>query len=202
MCFIGEFGPYQIKIVCLVCLIGIPVAANNLSQVFFTQPSDHWCAVEEWKDDVDACMDLLTNQKAYLDCLYRYRNSSIPIEETDDGKSYAQCAKFDVDYGVWEASFWAGNATNETIECDEGWVHDSYEYQRTIISDVSALKTIERRRNPARVERMAPEGGGCKGGIYITTVIPVNRFQGNSYFWYVCLVPAICYDRTRNAEKC
>ncbi|PIK54706.1 putative organic cation transporter protein-like [Apostichopus japonicus] len=80
-------------------------------------------------------MDLLTNQKDYLDCLYRYRNSSIPIEETDDGKSYSQCAKYDVDYGVWEASFWAGNATNETIECDEGWVHDSYEYQRTIISD-------------------------------------------------------------------
>lgn len=137
---IGEFGPYQIRVFLLVCLVSIPVACNNLTQVFFSQPSDHWCAVEEWNDDVESCTDLLTNQEAYLDCLYQYRNASIPLEQNSDGEVvYAQCDKYDINYEPWNEDFLASNVTNDVIKCDEGWVHDEYEYQRTIISDVSTV---------------------------------------------------------------
>lgn len=131
---IGEFGPYQIRIYLMVCLIGVPVAMNQMAQVFLAARTDHWCAVEEWDSDVDECADLTGD--AYLGCIHKHRNASIPIEEDDDGKYYSQCQKFDANYPEWDDGYYAGKETNETIDCDEGWVYDQSEYTRTIRTDV------------------------------------------------------------------
>lgn len=130
---IGEFGPYQIRIYVMVCLIGVPVAMNQMAQVFLAARTEHWCAVEEWESDVDACADL--TEDAYLGCIHKYRNASIPIKEDDDGKYYSQCQKFDATYPNWDDEYYAGKETNDTIDCDEGWVYDQSEYTRTIRTD-------------------------------------------------------------------
>ncbi|KAJ8026959.1 Organic cation transporter-like protein [Holothuria leucospilota] len=132
---IGEFGRYQRRIYFLICLLGIPVASINLSQVFLAQPTDHWCAVKEWKTDVDECMELRSDKDEYYKCMYKFRNASIPIEMEDEVYSYSQCRKYDANYTSWDSDYFAGDTTNDTIECDEGWNYDTYEYKRTIITD-------------------------------------------------------------------
>lgn len=129
---IGEFGPYQIKVYVMVCLIGMPVAMNQMAQVFYAASTDHWCNVKEWEANYDACAQLGGDE--YLACLHKYRNSSIP-PDSDEDRTHTQCSKYDANYVTWTEGYYAGNETSEIIDCDEGWVFDDSEYTRTIQMD-------------------------------------------------------------------
>ncbi|PIK50849.1 putative organic cation transporter protein-like [Apostichopus japonicus] len=130
---IGEFGPYQIKIYFMVCLIGIPVAMNQMGQVFYAANTDHWCAVAEWESNYDACSDLDGDE--YMGCIHQYRNASIPPDEEDEDRLYAQCSKYDANYTTWADGYYAGDETTRQTDCDEGWIYDKSEYTRTIKTD-------------------------------------------------------------------
>lgn len=137
---IGEFGPYQIKIYFMVCLIGIPVAMNQMGQVFYAANTDHWCAVAEWESNYDACSDLDGDE--YMGCIHQYRNASIPPDEEEEDRLYAQCSKYDANYTTWADGYYAGDETTRQTDCDEGWIYDKSEYTRTIKTDVSIVGNI------------------------------------------------------------
>lgn len=133
---IGEMGPYQIKLMFLVCLSALPEAMHSMIAVFMTADMDHWCEVEEWSQSVDDCYVLRdVNTDQYLECMYQYRNSSIPRSIEDGEVVYSRCSKYDTDYpSQWYDGYYAYNYTNSTTECDQGWVYDQSQYKSTIVN--------------------------------------------------------------------
>ncbi|KAJ8025317.1 Organic cation transporter protein [Holothuria leucospilota] len=134
--YIGQFGPYQVRIYILVCLIGGPVAMNSMAQVFFGAASDHWCAVDEWDQEVKRCTDERNNgmMEDYLSCIHKYRNISIPVAVDDNGEVYYErCSKYEI-YTNW-SDYMIVNQTTLTTGCDVGWVYDRSMSTRTIITD-------------------------------------------------------------------
>ncbi|PIK41575.1 putative organic cation transporter protein-like [Apostichopus japonicus] len=110
---VGDFGPYQITLLTLVCLTATPQAMNSLSGVFILGDLNHWCSVQEWSDDVTSCYDLLSISKDdYLECIHRYRASSIPSSIEDGDIVYSECDKYDAVYpNDWSQGYYAGNYT-------------------------------------------------------------------------------------------
>ncbi|XP_071818796.1 organic cation transporter protein-like isoform X1 [Apostichopus japonicus] len=134
---VGDFGPYQITLLTLVCLTATPQAMNALSGVFILGDLNHWCSVQEWSDDVNNCYDLLSISKDdYLECIHRYRASSIPSSIQDGDIVYSECDKYDAVYpNDWSQGYYAGNYTTATTACDEGWVYDQSQYVASVVSD-------------------------------------------------------------------
>lgn len=136
---IGEFGRYQRRMYFLCCLVGISIAFQQMLQVFHLGiDEEHWCAVEEFSDEVEQCYKdyRKTDVQQYKQCIDKYRNLSIPQKK--DG-SFSQCKKYDAVYDVG-TEFVLVNYTydiseNKTISCDEGWVQDRSNLVRTINSD-------------------------------------------------------------------
>ncbi|KAJ8027541.1 Organic cation transporter protein [Holothuria leucospilota] len=138
---IGDFGRYQILMLSLVCLTATPQAMVSLSSVFILGDMDHWCSVEEWSHDVSDCKDLLSiSEQEYLDCIYQYRESSIPKFKENGEVVYSECEKYNAEYPAeWSSDYYASNYTSETIKCDEGWVYDQSQYESTVGSDLDLV---------------------------------------------------------------
>lgn len=132
---IGEFGRYQMLIYALVCIASMISSIITFSQVFTIANVDHWCAVGEWSDQIDDCLPASGDN--YLDCIHSYRDASIPSK----GEIYDKCQRFNVSYqDTWSLGYFAGEFTNTTETCVDGWVYDHSQYRSTVVTEVSGTK--------------------------------------------------------------
>ncbi|KAJ8027858.1 Solute carrier family 22 member 21 [Holothuria leucospilota] len=133
---IGEMGVYQIVLLLLIFLAIIPMALQSMIYVFESDKVDHWCNVIEWSDAVKKCLDLRDNPENYLQCLHRYRDSSIPSTNEDGLVEYSKCLKYDIEYpSKLSDDFIIDNFTYSKIQCDEGWVYDQHQYISTTVTE-------------------------------------------------------------------
>eukprot|EP00057_Strongylocentrotus_purpuratus_P023296 XP_011677770.1 PREDICTED: organic cation transporter protein-like [Strongylocentrotus purpuratus] len=131
---VGEFGPYQIRVYSLVCILVFTSSWESLITVFIGANVDHWCAVPEWDSNDCSAYGLTASE-----CELSKKNGSIPSNYTSDGElEYAQCEK----YNVSGVGFWPGmdpsnytDGSTGTIPCDAGWEYDDSQYKSTIVSD-------------------------------------------------------------------
>ncbi|XP_071816093.1 organic cation transporter protein-like isoform X3 [Apostichopus japonicus] len=127
---IGEFGRYQMLIYVLVCIASMISSIITFSQVFTIANVDHWCAVGEWSDQIDDCLPASGDN--YLDCIHNYRDASIPSK----GEIYDKCQRFNVSYqDTWGLGYFAGEFTNTTETCVDGWVYDHSQYRSTVVTE-------------------------------------------------------------------
>ncbi|XP_006822653.1 organic cation transporter protein-like [Saccoglossus kowalevskii] len=120
--YLGEFGTYQKCCYYLLCLMAILPACHAFAQVFLAAETDHWCHVPEFNEvkcslnnSVPFCQDMM-------------KNLSIPLEESSDqcgdGLVYSNCERYEnMTY------------TNDTIECDHGWIYDRSQYKSSIFQE-------------------------------------------------------------------
>ena len=135
---IGEFGRFQTLVYTLVCITSALSAMVAFSQVFTSVSVDHWCAVSEWSDDVEECQG--KNQSLYLSCIQKLRDSSIPLEGGET-EVYSKCSRYDTDYPQdWYEGYFAGNVTNITSSCKDGWVYDRSQYDSSAVMEVRQYK--------------------------------------------------------------
>ncbi|KAJ8029557.1 Organic cation transporter protein [Holothuria leucospilota] len=126
---LGDFGPYQRRVYVLLSLPIFCSAWHILCQVFLAGSSDHWCAVDAWRD-VDCMTTWNITQE---ECEQEKRAASIPATLEDGSVVYSKCEKYNVT-GL-EFTPDVEPIGNYTYPCDEGWIYDRSQYKTTIITD-------------------------------------------------------------------
>ncbi|XP_016531853.1 solute carrier family 22 member 5-like [Poecilia formosa] len=125
--FLGEWGPFQRRVVFLLCLSFIPNGLTALSVVFLADTPDHRCALP-----------------AHLNLSAAWRNSSIPLEEDanrDGALVPSKCSRYKVEnlLNYSERGLLPGadvNLSNVPKEgCLDGWEFDHSVYTSTIVSE-------------------------------------------------------------------
>ncbi|XP_038058625.1 organic cation transporter protein-like [Patiria miniata] len=129
LCAIGELGPWQKLLCCLVPLVGVMDGLNALAQVFFAGEADHWCRVASWEEA--NCTS--TPSPDDWECLVEKRNASIPFNATTE--AFDSCHMYDVRGVEFAVGFNASGSANLTIECPDGWVYDTSQYKTTITNE-------------------------------------------------------------------
>ncbi|XP_072021441.1 organic cation transporter protein-like [Amphiura filiformis] len=127
---LGEFGRYQRRAYFLIGLVGIATAAHMLAQVFLAGESDHWCVVPELKQENCNKWPELSPDA----CNAAKKDASIPLQTDDDMEyTYDNCLR----YNMTGIHFYPGidttDHTNDTLECDEGWLYDTSQYSNTVV---------------------------------------------------------------------
>uniref|UniRef100_A0A096LQ88 Solute carrier family 22 member 21 n=1 Tax=Poecilia formosa TaxID=48698 RepID=A0A096LQ88_POEFO len=116
--FLGEWGPFQRRVVFLLCLSFIPNGLTALSVVFLADTPDHRCALP-----------------AHLNLSAAWRNSSIPLEEDanrDGALVPSKCSRYK--RGLLPGA--DVNLSNVPKEgCLDGWEFDHSVYTSTIVSE-------------------------------------------------------------------
>uniref|UniRef100_A0A096M0A8 Solute carrier family 22 member 21 n=1 Tax=Poecilia formosa TaxID=48698 RepID=A0A096M0A8_POEFO len=125
--FLGEWGPFQRRVVFLLCLSFIPNGLTALSVVFLADTPDHRCALP-----------------AHLNLSAAWRNNSIPLEEDanrDGALGPSKCSRYKVEnlLNYSERGLLPGadvNLSNVPKEgCLDGWEFDHSVYTSTIVSE-------------------------------------------------------------------
>ncbi|XP_072021042.1 organic cation transporter protein-like [Amphiura filiformis] len=123
--FLGEFGPYQRRVLFLACIIVIPNGAHVFAQVFFGASTDHWCSnPRQWKENCSSWGINTTRE-----CEAAKKAVIIPPG--------AKCSRYDLAFDSVNisADLNATDYTNNTSGCEDGWTYDRSQYTRTIIHD-------------------------------------------------------------------
>jgi len=123
---IGNCGRYQRLIYFTVCLVGFPVAFNNMGIVFLAGVPEHWCAPDPALTKLN-----LTDQQL--------RHLTAPL---DDEGEYDSCKMYDRSYSTWSmgdilraAAAGGENHSTSTISCQQGWHYDTSLYESTIVTE-------------------------------------------------------------------
>ncbi|KAK3734884.1 hypothetical protein RRG08_038910 [Elysia crispata] len=114
---VGEFGPYQKRIYCLVCFLSIPTSMHILGTVFIQATPSHRCALT-WLPN-----DTYKSQGSWHDAMVK---DSIPWEEEN--------GRFD----TCSISRSPANLTNGTIYCDK-WVYSKHTFRSTFVTDADLV---------------------------------------------------------------
>ncbi|KAJ8029556.1 Organic cation transporter protein [Holothuria leucospilota] len=130
---LGDFGRYQRRVYVLLSLPIFCSAWHILCQVFLAGSSDHWCAVDAWREVDCTSVWNLTQEE----CEQEKRAASIPATIEDGTVVYSQCEK----YNVTGLDFTPDvePISNYTYPCDEGWIYDRSQYKTTIITDFNLV---------------------------------------------------------------
>lgn len=129
---LGEFGSYQRRVYCLVCLMTLVGTWHTLVQIFLAGTSDHWCTVPEIQPS-DCNGWNLTDA---AECEEITKEIGIPLVPGSDD-DYAQCERYNLTGVVLFPGIELG--TNNTLPCDAGWEFDTSQYKTTIISDFNLV---------------------------------------------------------------
>ena len=132
---VGEFGPYQRKVLLILCFLVFPTAIQNLGYIFWAHRPDYVCDVTR--------PDILANVSQAL-----WRNLTLPFEKTaDDTWAHSQCERYDVNltsinnandvlFLVRERQVRDDADDTSTLPCDS-WAYDTSQFKSTIVSEVS-----------------------------------------------------------------
>lgn len=134
---IGDFGPFQKKIVTLGSLPSILFAFVLVGVVFLGQTPDHWCWSPGYKRLQEECG--LTDLEV----------REIAIPRSEQSGSFSRCERFSVDWSKSQNKCsehdWllTSNAT-QLVPCDNRWVFDKS--HSTIVSEVGAFSFYQHER--------------------------------------------------------
>ena len=135
---IGEFGRYQKRVYFLICLVGFPLAFQNMGIVFLAGSPDHWCHDPELQR-----FNLSQEQLKKL---------TIPKEVKDGEERYSQCKVYDINFRRFtqndvrirlkEMNAVNYTSTEKTKKCNS-WKYDPTSfYQSTIVTEVGNHHTL------------------------------------------------------------
>lgn len=126
---VGEFGPFQKRLLVALCLPSIFAAFNTIGQVFTGQSFPHRCNTGWILERGN-----LTEE--------RRRNLTLPLGE--DG-GYERCRMFTpVD---WDLETIEARGINSTSECLHGWDYDKPDGVSSIVTEVMTKKTTRQTTN-------------------------------------------------------
>ena len=132
---IGVFGRLQQRIYLAVCWREFCCGMITIIHVFLAGQDDHWCKTPDL-DFVNCTKWSLGETK----CLEAKKSVSIPLTETKADYDYENCVRYNLTgfeptdfFPEWETY----DLTNDTLECDAGWVYETSQFKTTIVSDVS-----------------------------------------------------------------
>ena len=132
---IGVFGRLQQRIFLAVCWRSFCSAMVTIIHVFFAGQDDHWCKTPD--------LDIVNCTKWSLDgneCLEAKKSVSIPLAEPGSDYDYENCVRYNLtglEPTDWSPGWMTSDLTNDTLDCNAGWVYDTNQFKTTIISDVS-----------------------------------------------------------------
>ena len=112
--FLGNYGCFQILIIALLGLSGVPCGYMGVIVVFVSDTPEHHCKV--WSNS--------TVDGAHVEPPFHERSSWIGPDSCSRYKARAN----------WTGPVELGNATEE---CVDGWVYSTEIYTATIVSEVS-----------------------------------------------------------------
>uniref|UniRef100_UPI0037E8B86E solute carrier family 22 member 3 n=1 Tax=Semicossyphus pulcher TaxID=241346 RepID=UPI0037E8B86E len=127
---IGDFGPFQRKIVTLGSLPLILFALVLVGVVFLGYTPDHWCGIPE--------SERLQEECGWTDLKLR----EVTVPRSEQSGSFSRCERFGVDWNKSQDQCkdlnWllTSNAT-PVVRCDSGWVFDKN--HSTIVSEFSLV---------------------------------------------------------------
>ncbi|XP_041045235.1 solute carrier family 22 member 13b [Carcharodon carcharias] len=116
---VGEFGPFQKRLLVLICLPNFFMGLHLLAQVFTGANVQHFCQTN-WILNISA--GLAEEEKLFL-----------TLPEGRNG-SYQQCKMYkpnpdkDIDWIRLHGS-------QSTVACEEGWVYDTSQYTSTLVTE-------------------------------------------------------------------
>ncbi|XP_061103248.1 organic cation/carnitine transporter 2-like isoform X2 [Conger conger] len=122
--FLGEWGPFQKRIMLLLCISVIPNGLSTFSIVFLADTPSHHCAIPP-NANISA----------------EWRNYSIPLEENKGVMRYGKCTRYklDVIQRLSDNGSVPGIDVNvseiEQESCKNGWEYDRSIYISTIVSE-------------------------------------------------------------------
>ena len=132
---IGVFGCLQQRIFLAICWHSFCSAMVTIIQVFLAGKDDHWCKTPD--------LDIVNCTKWSLDenkCLEAKKSVSIPLAEPGSDYDYKNCVRYNLtglEPTDWLPGWMTSDFTNDTLECNAGWVYDTSQFKSTIITDVS-----------------------------------------------------------------
>jgi len=81
---IGDRGPYQVGLWCIIMVVSVPCGWHHMSITFLGAKMDHWCRIEE----LDA-LNLTADQ---------YKHLAIPLDPNEGHNQYSKCFMYDLNF--------------------------------------------------------------------------------------------------------
>ncbi|XP_072014758.1 organic cation transporter protein-like [Amphiura filiformis] len=140
---IGVFGRYQQRLYLVICLRGFCSGMITLMHVFLAGEMDHWCQTPE--------LDIVNCTKWSLDkdqCIEAKRSVATPPARSDSSYEYENCKRYNltgIEPSDWFPGWVTSNVTNDTLQCDAGWIYDTSQFKTSIVTDfdlVCAKKSL------------------------------------------------------------
>ena len=137
---IGVFGRLQQRIYLGLCWREFCSGMVTIIHVFLAGQGDHWCKSPN--------LETVNCTKWSLDentCLQAKKLVSVPMAKTKSDV-YENCVMYNLT-GFEPMDLFPDRLTsvltNDTLECNAGWVYDTSQFQTTIVSDVSFPENME-----------------------------------------------------------
>ena len=135
---LGNFGWYQLVVICLCCLHNLFFCFTTLGNVFYAAEIDHWCNVLP-KQNCSSWPELVDN------CTAVKRSVLLPPAENPESQfAYSNCKQWDLPDGyVFDPYVPLDGFNYSAVPCKDGWMYDTSQYKTTTISDVSPNLSIQ-----------------------------------------------------------
>ena len=137
---IGVFGRFQQRLYLIICLRTFCSGLVTILHVFLAGQDDHWCRTPD--------LDIVNCTKWSLDeneCIEAKKSVAIPLAGPGSDYEYENCDRYNLtgfEPGDWFPGWVTSDFTNDTLECDAGWVYDTSQFKTTIVTDVSYILCI------------------------------------------------------------
>ncbi|XP_072014760.1 organic cation transporter protein-like [Amphiura filiformis] len=130
---IGVFGRYQQRLYLAICLRTFCSGMVTFMHVFLAGEMDHWCQTPE--------LDIVNCTKWSLDedqCIQAKKSVGIPLAGSDSSYEYENCKRYNltgIEPSDWFPGWVTSNVTDDTLQCDAGWVYDTSQFKTSIVTD-------------------------------------------------------------------
>ncbi|XP_070557229.1 solute carrier family 22 member 6-B-like [Ptychodera flava] len=115
---VGGFGIYQRLHLVIISVITGSTAFFQMGNTFYSASADHYCKVYDNQTYVDQSP---------------LKNCTIPYSSGGGDLSWNKCQRYDVNVSQGIADEVCSSRSEETINCDQGWLYDKTWYDSTVV---------------------------------------------------------------------